>query len=314
MKLKNLFVGKKLSTILLLIIFGMASLYLADKLFIEGAIKINFDSDRMENENYKSTRHYNKTFEVTRGTELFAKLLSMDVKVVLSKDNKVHIIADAQISSDTIKKIPKDFLTFVNGKYFIINEKELSIFGSKSFNNCKITIEAPKKLFSTINISSENGDIDVEGVSSECSLSTDNGAISCSDVNKLVSADTTNGDVSISNVKGELYADTTNGDVVLKGCSDNVMADTVNGNISADFVKPTIKKIVLASDKGDVNISGLKPQNMSIDLKSRSDSVNISDKFKKKIKQKYDDVIKCKIGRGKNTLKVWSFDGSVNIK
>ncbi len=113
-----------------------------------------------------------------------------------------------------------------------------------------ITITVPKRLLKSLNLSTDDGDIEVENISTTnpISLNTDDGDI---DINNLKSPsgkiDTSNGDITINklNSKNVFKINTDDGDIKVKGDSSS---DTFTQN------KNSTNVLTASTQDGDIKI------------------------------------------------------------
>jgi hypothetical protein len=92
-------------------------------------------------------------------------------------------------------------------------------------------IRVPVELM--VDLNSNNGDLDVNGIVGEIALNTDNGDVSCMDV------------------KGDATVKTQNGEIIAVGTSKNFEGETLNGNVDIEG----FESVIVETKNGDMEFS-----------------------------------------------------------
>lgn len=120
-----------------------------------------------------------------------------------------------------------------------------------------VTVELPGEA-TIAEARTENGDVDVRGVSGDATLVSDNGDVTARNVDGFLTAETKNGDVDVRGVAGVDAARSINGDVEVDVAAvrRDVRIETQNGDVEASLSPDVGAHVVLQSSVGDVSLSG----------------------------------------------------------
>lgn len=311
--------NKKFLVIALCVIFiwGIASFFIpnregsinqivrADRHSIKG-LKSDFNFNHIDcdfniNAKYKIKKHFKYSYANING-DVNLDLSNMDIKIERSQDAKFYLDAYIDIRSDELKKLPDDYFKVDTSKDLAITQKSIKNYSNYSEHSYMI-LKVPDNFKGSIDANTQNGDVILK------------------DVKQDISVDTYNGDVNAQNLIAKTDLETKNGDIDGENIKNNITASSNNGDISVGFSKQQIEYVDLSTNRGDVSVTGLKPDNMKVDVSTSMGDFDLSDEFERKLdmKDEKDDYnvggkIDQKIGEGKNTLKLTTDMGDIEIK
>ncbi|MFC7141353.1 DUF4097 family beta strand repeat-containing protein [Halosimplex aquaticum] len=110
-----------------------------------------------------------------------------------------------------------------------------------------------------VEVASENGDVNADGVAGDGTYRTDNGDIEVRSVDGFVAVESTNGDVSASDVAGLDGALTSNGDVTVDvpALRGDATCRSNNGDVTAAVPEDLGAAVSLRTSNGDAETSGV---------------------------------------------------------
>lgn len=143
-----------------------------------------------------------------------------------------------------------------------VGQKWLSLFSFNFFGKTPtIQVYLPEKTFGTIQAETDNGTIQVSGISSKKLVAeTDNGEVIFNDLKvQSLLAESDNGDLLFENIEGKIVGESSNGDISYKveTLNQSIEFENDNGSIFVETAKePKNVTIEADTDNGELTIFG----------------------------------------------------------
>lgn len=193
---------------------------------------LNFDFTRLDN-----------TVYVTHSKEFTDEILGInvdtdiaDIYLVPSKENAVKVVC-------TEKENSPHNITLANGTLKIKNAEKhwYEYISAFSFNKSKITIHLPETLYTSLDLNTNTGSINIEGISAtQMNVETDTGHISLNSIgwSESVSLEADTGHINVSDTR-----------------CNKMNAQTDTGSVTLSDVK--YYDLICESDTGDITLTNV---------------------------------------------------------
>ncbi len=168
----------------------------------------------------------------------------------------------------------------------------------------------------TVEASTVNGSISVEGKASKVSVETVNGSLDISGPARQVEADSVNGAVTIRGAGGEVEATTVNGTLTVEGTTfSRASLETVNGSVR--FVGALAQTATLSVESVGGSVYLVLPKDVAADFSISTFSGDIENDFGPKAKQTSrwtsEKELRFSTGSGGARVSVETLSGTVTL-
>lgn len=200
---------------------------------------------------FGNLKYENHEHELTEDfSQISVDVNSTDVNVLLSTNNKCSVICFENNNYS-------HSVSVVDGTLVIKSIHKKVFFGYK---DTVVSIYLPEKEYSSIDIITGSGDIDVKNLKAKnINLSVDTGEVELENIVCDVFTSTGDtGDIELKNVVASsvnLERETGEIDASLLSCSADVAISTDTGDISIDLI--TCSKLSLATDTGEISLDNV---------------------------------------------------------
>lgn len=201
---------------------------------------------------YDKVELYNETYNLEDVDKLNVNIVSTDITIKDSEDEKIRVIING-------KEDRKDRYTISNdNKNLKIDEKAYSTFCfGFCFYNDEVIVYLPKSFNKDINIKGTSSDVFImNSYDSKMDIHTISGEIKVQDANDII-ARTTSGDIDINDAL-DVEVKTTSGEVTIRS-GKKVKVETTSGDISVDEAE----ELELNSTSGEARIGKTGNVNIS---------------------------------------------------
>ncbi|SOC40709.1 DUF4097 family beta strand repeat-containing protein [Ureibacillus acetophenoni] len=205
-------------------------------------------------------------------------------------DIQIHV-TDSRPYVELVNKQKYDLQVEVKGKSLDIEVDEpwFNWFSFDfSFRTPKLNVYLPKEMYETIEVKTNNGKIDVNGLEvKELNTETNNGRIVVKDViSSTIYTDSNNGKVILENITGKIIGETHNGDII----------------ITKDVIDQPME---LETHNGDVTVQTKKePENVTYHFKTHNGEVTV-------FGSEYFNPV---VGNGENLIQLRTHNGNITVK
>jgi DUF4097 and DUF4098 domain-containing protein YvlB len=168
----------------------------------------------------------------------------------------------------------------------------------------------------TVEASTVNGNIDVEGKATEVSVETVNGSLDISGPARQVEADSVNGTVMIRGASGEVEATTVNGTLTVEGTTfSRASLETVNGSVR--FVGALARTATLSVESVGGSVNLVLPKDVDADFSISTFSGDIHNQFGPEAKRTSqwtsEKELRFSTGSGGARVSVETLSGTVTL-
>ena len=244
-----------------------------------------------------------ETLISTPGKNLNLKTFSGDVSVSTWSAEGVYVKITGNENAKDILDITLE--SSDDGVKVIVKEKDNS---NLSVLNLKIDIRLPQSY--NADISSAEGDLELNGVSGYIEMKTADGDIKTSETSGSLDLKTAGGDIESLNFGGNISVSTAGGDIHLDGSDGKISGATAGGDIKL-YYKGENKGIKLTTSGGDIKVT--LPGDFAADCKLTTYSGEISSEIPITDSKKTDMKLKGTMNGGGELLKCSTSGGDINI-
>jgi DUF4097 and DUF4098 domain-containing protein YvlB len=173
------------------------------------------------------------------------------------------------------------------------------------------------KVTGTVEASTVNGGIGVDGKASEVSVETVNGSLEISGPSRRVEAGSVNGTVTIRGAGGEVEASTVNGALTVEGSTfSRASLETVNGSVR--FVGALAAGATLTAESVGGSVDLVLPKDVAADFSISTFSGEIQNEFGPEAKQTSrwtsEKELRFSTGSGGARVSVETLSGTVTLR
>ena len=222
-------------------------------------------------------RSFSERFEVTPGTRL--ELRHGDGRVEITPWDQDAIAVDVRyrvefrrigVGSDPDLEVEfdqRDRLVRVIG-----HERSSGGIGFFSTHEIEYVYRVRAPRYVELELTGEDGDIEIEGWRASIEVSLDDGDVRLSDVRGgEIRIDAEDGDVELRDIEADIDIDIDDGDVEIEGCrSRRLRIDSEDGRVDIDRCSGNIS---ISADDGDIRLTRLSAA--SVDLSSSDGSIEL---------------------------------------
>jgi DUF4097 and DUF4098 domain-containing protein YvlB len=269
-----------------------------------------------------------------------AKGDGIEVFYIVKKYNRILKISREEVEKEVALEIIKDQNSLViNARYKTINQG----FNFKDRMSVSFKIYVPKE--TSCDLTSADGNISLEGVTSTQRCKTSDGNVDIADVTGDVTGKTSDGNIKVNRINGSVKVSTSDGNIHLNDIQGDVQSATSDGNIdlfkiagntsartsdghisfkelsgsfNANTSDGSVRGNIVALKKqlsintGDGNIDVTIPSNLGLDLDIKGESIHVPlTNFSGKSE---DKVIQGKTNGGGIAVMLSTSDGNVTLK
>ncbi len=166
-----------------------------------------------------------------------------------------------------------------------------------------------------LDVRTAGGSITMRDVSGEVEARTAGGSIRMGDGGASAALNTSGGSITVGRVRGSADVRTSGGSITVSGAGGNLSAITSGGSVSATLYGQPTRRTRLETSGGSVAVT--LPSNVNLDLRARTSSGRIRSDFHpdhRKDRDRSDDRLDAKIGRGGPELSMSTSGGNVTIR
>jgi len=244
-----------------------------------------------------------ETLSSSPGKDLKVKTLSGNVEISTWSDNSVYV----KITGNESAKDKLD-ITIENSD----NGVDVSIKQKNNNNlsdlNLKIDIRLPQSY--NADISSAEGDLELNGVSGNIEMKTAEGDIKTSETSGSLDLKTAEGDIESLNFSGNISVSTAGGDIHLDGSNGKISGATAGGDIKL-FYKGENKGIKLTTSGGHIEVT--LPSDFAADCRLTTYSGEINSEIPVTDSKKTDMILKGTMNGGGELFKCSTSGGDINV-
>jgi hypothetical protein len=190
-------------------------------------------------------------------------------------------------------------------------DRVVLLFNDKPKLRCgRLCVEVPAK--SSIDISSDTGDLAVRGVSGEVRARSISGDVAVADAG-AVDARSISGDVAVKGAQGEVRVETVSGDVVVQtiGAGARVQASTTSGDVAWTGSCGSGCRIEARTLSGDIQLAMAEKSSFALHFMTHGGEVR--DEFKLNMAENKSDSMNARYGSGDGLVEAQTFSGDLHL-
>lgn len=259
-----------------------------------------------------------KRFTVSGRGDL--RLATFDGPIDIQAWDKPDIVVEIEKRGPT--KDALDALKVVSAQKGNLIELEIKAPREESFSGiglhrtayAKLIVRVPRE--TDIRASSGDGSILVERISGRISLRTSDGSIRASDLSGEITLDTGDGSITVDDADGRLTVDTGDGSVNVSGRIRGLKLHTGDGSVVLRANAGTVMEEPWEITTGDGGVTLFLPPDFAADLDAHTGDGSIRNDLdvEKAGEEPSRRTLRGRIGKGGQTLRVRTGDGSIRLK